>query len=312
MKEIFAVERNMLDAKALSAKYNGTDLAENQQLNISRSESGAQSGAGSVAKTISELKNGVTIEMPGIESEDELLYFSYVNGNKIYIASATVGDLIAGRANLVFDMREIVVAITDLALSGSQYYGVGRDVTLTFNVTKTGTYTITCTEGTGKDATKTYTHNATSIGQQTVSLGKTRTWGEQLNVTVSTTIGGVTYSESIVGVRDVVIFGKIALWCYWNDTNNEITIILDNDKDGKVDNGEIEIAKVKGKEFQGVIESTGGWELKYAGLKSDSELIFTFYDSKANVTRKSLDSEHLTISYLMSSNNGHIQFNGVE
>ena len=207
MKEVLAAERKTLYTKVASATYNGEEL-QGTQLNISRSESDAHSGVGSVAKTVSELKNGVTIEMPGIESEDERLYFSYISGNKVRIASAKVRDLIAGTANLVFEEREIVVSITDLVLSGSQYYGVGRDVTLTFNVTTIGTYTITQTEGT---RTQTYTHKASSTGEQTVTL-KTLTWGTQLEVTVSTTVGGVTYSEEVDGeVRKVLKLGKLTV-----------------------------------------------------------------------------------------------------
>jgi hypothetical protein len=52
MKEIFAAERNTLDAKALSAKYNGTDLAGNQQLNVSESEDDALRGEGSASVTV--------------------------------------------------------------------------------------------------------------------------------------------------------------------------------------------------------------------------------------------------------------------
>ena len=201
MKEIFAAERKTLSIKATSAKYNGEDVQGTQSLNISRSENEALGGAGEAAKSVTDLKSGVNIEMPGIESEDELLYFSYISGNKVRVASAKVRDLIAGSANLVFEEKELLIGITDLALSGSQYYGENRDVTLTFNVTKTGTYTITQTEG---SQNKTYTHVANSTGEQTVTL-KTQTWNTKLNVTVSTTIGGATYSKSVDGAtRDVL------------------------------------------------------------------------------------------------------------
>ena len=295
MKELLAAERKDLSIKATSVKYNGSDVLNTQVLGIYRTEEEALSGGSTTATlTASSLRDGYNnIEMPDIESEDDLLYFSYVNGNKVYIASATVGDLIASRANLVFDMREIVVAITDLALSGSQYYGENRDVTLTFNVTKTGTYTITCTEGTGNNATKTYTHTATSIGQQTVSLGKTRTWGDKLIVTVSTTIAGVTYSESIEGVRDVVIFGKaLRVWSYWNDNANQITISYNNNF----------ITYVTASELRNENE---GFEFSYAGLTEKSELTFTHWDNKANTTR----TAKAKVEDLMKDD-GLIQFNG--
>lgn len=293
MKELLAAERKTLSIKDISAKYNGEDVQGTQSLNISRSENEALGGAGEAAKSVTDLKSGVNIEMPGIESEDELLYFSYISGNKVRVASAKVRDLIAGSANLVFEEKELLIGITDLALSGSQYYGENRDVTLTFNVTKTGTYTITCTEGTGNNATKTYTHTATSIGQQTVSLGKTRTWGEQLNVTVSTTIGGVTYSESIVGVRDVVIFGKaLRVWSYWNDNANQITISYNNNF----------ITYVTASELR---NENKGFEFSYAGLTEKSELTFTHWDNKANTTR----TAKAKVEDLMKDD-GLIQFNG--
>lgn len=291
MKELLAAERKTLSIKATSAKYNGSEL-NTQVLGIYKTEERALSGGSTTATlTASSLIGGYNnIEMPDIESEDDLLYFSYVNGNKIYIASATVGDLIADRANLVFDMREIVVAITDLALSGSQYYGVGRDVTLTFNVTKTGTYTITQTEG---SQTKTYTHVANSTGLQTVTL-KTLTWGTQLEVAVSTTIGGATYSKSVDGAtRDVVIFGKaLRVWSYWNDNANQITISYNNNF----------ITYVTAEELR---DKNEGFEFSYAGLTENSELTFTHWDNKANTTR----TAKAKVGDLMKDD-GLIQFDG--
>lgn len=291
MKEIFAAERKTLSIKATSAKYNGEDVQGTQSLNISRSENEALGGVGEAAKSVTDLKSGVNIEMPGIESEDELLYFSYISGNKVRVASAKVRDLIASSANLVFEEKELLIGITDLALSGSQYYGENRDVTLTFNVTKIGTYTITCTEGTGNNATKTYTHTATSIGQQTVSLGKTRTWGDKLIVTVSTTFEGVTYSESIEGVRDVVRFGWIYLYSYYDNDENTIITIRYNNQD---------IANVKGNEFQRKLEGKEGWDLQWAGLNKNSQLTFTYVGNDQNKTRRSVTA---TVEHVMNVNN---------
>ena len=281
MKEIFAVERNMLDAKAVSAKYNGTDLAGEQQLNVSESEDDALRGEGSASVTVTTLKNRTTIKVPDIESEDDILYFSYINGNKLYIASATAGDLIAGTAALEFEEREIVVSITDLALSGSQYYGIGRDVTLTFNVTKTGTYTITQTEG---SQTKTYTHEANSIGEQTVTL-KTLTWGTQLNVTVSTTVGGATYSESVVGeVRKVLKLGQLTVRQRGN--GNRYT---------NVDGGTDITIRIKDTAITPTVKasvlSAGGYDkIEIEGLKNNDKIEFSFYN-RWTYTSSSLNLE---------------------
>ena len=294
MKELVAAERKYLSIKATSVKYDGSDVSGTQVLGVYRTEADALNGGSSTSTlTVNSLVARANVTMQDIESEDELLYFSYISGNKVRVASAKVRDLIASSANLVFEEKELLIGITDLALSGSQYYGENRDVTLTFNVTKTGTYTITCTEGTGNNATKTYTHTATSIGQQTVSLGKTRTWGEQLNVTVSTTIGGVTYSESIVGIRDVVIFGKaLRVWSYWNDNANQITISYNNNF----------ITYVTASELR---NENKGFEFSYAGLTEKSELTFTHWDNKANTTR----TAKAKVGDLMKDD-GLIQFDG--
>ncbi len=168
MKEIFAAERNMLNAQAVSAKYNGTDLAENQQLNVSESEDDALRGEGSASVTVTNLKNRTTITVPDIESENDMLYFSYINGNKLYIASATAGDLNDGTANLVFSMEErMIPKLSNITWTNANYYGAGRTVTLSFQTdmpsldysinTTSSNLTLTKTSVSGNTVTMTFT-----------------------------------------------------------------------------------------------------------------------------------------------------------
>lgn len=295
MKEILAAERKYLSIKATSVKYNGSDVLNTQVLGIYRTEEEALSGGSTTATlTASSLRDGYNnIEMPDIESEDDLLYFSYVNGNKVYIASATVRDLIAGTAVLEFEEREIVVSITDLALSGSQYYGVGRDVTLTFNVTKTGTYTIRCTEGTGNNATKTYTHTATSIGPQTFTL-KTQTWNTKLNVTVSTTVGDITYSEEVDGAtRNVMKFGKVDVKRNSSNISDDEVIYITLRNSNNI------IGSPKASELR-----NGGFELPIDNINSSTE--FKLYYNDGRERREYEDAETLIkggITLTLSSSN---------
>lgn len=273
-KTVQAAERKYLSAKAVSVKYNGSDVSTS--LGIYRTEDEALGGASSTANvTAGDLVARTNIEMVGLGSESDLLYFSYVNENKVYIASATVQDLIAGTAVLNFAEREIVVNITDLALSGDEYYGVGRSVTFTFNTTKTGTYTITQTEG---GSTKTYTHTANSTGQQTVTL-TTLTWSNQLNVTVSTTVGGTTIEKSIDGdTRNKIDFGNLTLREASMgpggggnnvDDNTDITIKYNGNTIGTT-----EASKLK----------NGTYELECAGLSNTSQLTLSYSWYNGNMT----------------------------
>ena len=280
MKEIFAAERNKLDAKAVS-KYNGEELTENPQLNVSESEDDALSGEGSASVTVTALKNRTTITVPNIESEDDILYFSYINGNKIYIASATAGDLIAGTAALEFEEREIVVSITDLALSGSQYYGENRDVTLTFNTNIAGTYTITYKEG-----NTTYTINDIdgSVGANTVPF-KTKTWsGQFTDVIVSTTIGGKTYSSNAIngGNRNVIDFGVLTMrtrdrWGNYNEISSTAQVDIKSSRNGNT------IKTVSYSELK-----SGNYILELNNVAENASLYFTYNNSTKSATVKNI------------------------
>lgn len=215
-KVVRAAERNVLNAKAVSVTYNGSTLAAGQSLGVYKSEEDAVKEANKVAtSTADELLSdaGATYTIAGL-AEADLLWFSYVNGDYIYVASATAGDLSDDKAELKFEQRDIVADITDLTLSGDKYYGKERDVTFKFTTDRVGTYTITQTEGT---ETATYTHKATAVGEQTITL-KTLTWSNKLNVTVS----GVNATESIVGAeRNTIKLGKLTLsGSYVNNISN--------------------------------------------------------------------------------------------
>ena len=283
MKEIFAAERNKLDAQAVS-KYNGEELTENPQLNVSESEDDALSGESLASVTVTALKNRTTITVPDIENEDDILYFSYINENKVYIASATAGDLNDG-AVLEFEEREFIQAnITDLSLSGDKYYGEGRVVTFKFTTDRVGTYTITQTEGT---KTATYRRTITEVGEQTVTL-KTLTWGDKLNVTVK----GMNASASKEGVtRNTIKFGQLTLRRNNNDVNSDnITITYDNKT---VKTG------VKSSEL-----TTGGYELDLPEVREedlDNQITFS-YRSNNNTRRASASisdimKEEITLNF---------------
>lgn len=279
MKEIFAVERNKLNAQAVS-KYNGEELTENPQLNVSESEDDALSGDGLASVTVTALKNRTTITVPDIENEDDILYFSYIKGKKLYIASATAGDLNDGTA-LEFEEREFIQAnITDLSLLGDKYYGEGRVVTFKFTTDRVGTYTITQTEGT---KTATYRRTVTEVGEQTVTL-KTLTWGDKLNVTVK----GMNASKSVVGAtRNTIKFGKLTLRRNNNDVNsNNITITYDNKT---VKTG------VKSSEL-----TTGGYELNLPGVREedlDNQITFSYNTRSARATISDIMKEEITLNF---------------
>ena len=203
-----AAERNTLNIKATSVKQGGLDLDGNTEISVYDSESNANGMINSKGTTnVTTLKGnkGYNVVMPNLQ-ESATLFFSYISDDyHLYVSSATVNALSSGTAELNFvDKGLIVTNITDLSLSGDKYYGVGRDVTLTFNTNIAGTYTITQTEGT---ETATYKHTVTAVGKQTVKL-KTLTWGDKLNVTVS----GMNDSESVVGVtRNTIKFGQLTV-----------------------------------------------------------------------------------------------------
>ncbi len=220
MKEIFAAERNMLNAQTVSAKYNGEDVQGTQSLNISRSESGAQSGAGSVAKTISELKNGVTIEMPDIKSEDDILYFSYINGNKFYIASATAGDLNDSTANLVFSMEErMIPKLSNITWTNANYYGAGRTVTLSFQTDMPSLdYSINTTSSN-------LTLTKTSVSENTVTMTfTTTTWSDPASVMI--TASGLNVQQITGPTRNRIKFGQLTLRASDNSSTNNRSVTI--------------------------------------------------------------------------------------
>ena len=281
MKELLAAERKYLSIKATSVKYNGSDVSGTQVLGIYRTEAEALSGSGSASTVIvSGLKERVDIEILGIESENDLLYFSYRNGNYVYIVSATVADLYNGSAELNFVEREFIQAnITNLSLSGDKYYGVGRTVTLTFNTDQTGTYTITQTEG---SETKTYIHTANSTGKQTVEL-KTLTYGYKLEVTVSGV--NATASKEWDG-RNTIVFGKFTLTggsTSSSSSNNlsKINSFTITYTAGSVSN---KTATVTRDEL-----TKGGYELKVLGITDQNSGSFVFsYGSSYKTTAKTV------------------------
>lgn len=262
-KVVRAAERNVLNAKAVSVTYNGSTLAAGQSLGVYKSEEDAVKEANKVATSTPDAllsDAGATYTIAGL-AEADLLWFSYVNGDYIYVASATAGDLSDDKAELKFEQRDIVADITDLTLSGDKYYGAGRSVAFTFNTNRVGTYTITQTEGT---QTKTYTHPATTTGKQTVTL-TTQTWSDKLNVTVS----GVNATESIVGAeRNTVLFGKLVI-------NNSTAPNSSNDT-------EITITYTAGSITDGTATATrrqltnGGYELVVPGITDMNEGSFVF------------------------------------
>ena len=221
-KSIMASERNTLNAKVASAKYNDSDLANTIELGVYKTANDASSEANRVASTIVNKltsTNGAACAVAGL-AETDVLYFSYVEENYIYTASATVANLNNGTAQLNFTRSQIVANITNLVLSGDKYYGEGQTVTLTFNTNRAGTYTITQTEG---STTKTYTHTATSAGTQTVTL-TTQTWSDKLNVTVS---GMNASAVSVEGAtRNTIKFGQLTLNASDNSStsNRSVTI----------------------------------------------------------------------------------------
>ena len=270
VKKFLAAERKMLYVKAKSVKCNGAQLTS-QSLKVYKTEKEALSDASTTATlTASGLTQGANIEMLGIESEDDLLYFSYVNENKVYIASATVRDLYNSEAVLDFAEREIVVNIEVFSLLGSEYYGKDRDVILIFNADVAGTYKIT-----HKENNTTYTTNIDcSAGRQKVTL-KTKTWSDQLvDITISRTVGSTTYySDKLTGgSRNIIGFGKLKFQRSRTELANDINVTI---KYNSTTITTVTYAKLKSKTYV----------LELDGVREDSKLNFSYKENNNGTSR---------------------------
>ncbi|MBR5825387.1 MAG: hypothetical protein IKY67_14740 [Paludibacteraceae bacterium] len=274
-----AAERNTLNIKATSVKQGGSELNGNIEISVYDSESNANGMINSKGTTnVTTLKGnkGYNVVMPNL-LKSATLFFSYISDDyHLYVSSATVSALSSGTAELNFvDKGLIVTNITNLSLSGDKYYGEKRDVTFKFTTDRVGTYTITQTEGA---ETATYTHKATAVGEQTITL-KTLTWSDKLNVVVS----GMNASKSVEGVtRNTIKFGKLTLtrpsssmggggWPgggssgTTNISSGDITITYSA---GSVSN--------KTKTVSASDLSSGGCELECAGITSENSGSFVF------------------------------------
>ena len=217
-KTVTAAVRNKLNPKVASAEYNNSDVSSSQELGIYKTQSDAQNRTNAVGTAIvSDLKSGANSYTIAGLTESSTIYFSYISSNYLYTASATASALSTGTAALSFTQTEIKANITNVSLSGDEYYGDGNQLTLTFETDQPGVYTITLTEG-GNSVSDTC--NVETAGVKTLNQDwlKTKTWSDQVKVTIS----GVGATATKNGTtRNTIKFGKLNIG---NSVSSSITI----------------------------------------------------------------------------------------
>lgn len=128
--------------------------------------------------------NGTSKEITGLKENTEL-WFAFQSGGFVYVASTTAGALANKTAVLAFtDENRVEIPLEWSAeLTGEQYYGSGKTVTLTLTTNKPGTYNVSFAEvGTnGGTATITVAQGSTT-GTATYT---TQSWSGAISAVVT-------------------------------------------------------------------------------------------------------------------------------
>lgn len=137
-----------------------------------------------VTNTALTSTNGTSKVIEGLKESTEL-WFAYQTDDYIYVASTTAGALEAGDAELIFSdaNRAEIPLVMSAELTGEQYYGVGKTVTLTLTTNKPGTYTVAFAEEDTNGGTATITvEEGSTTGTATYT---TLSWSGKISATVT-------------------------------------------------------------------------------------------------------------------------------
>lgn len=195
--DVMAKARTILPMKATTT-LNGVAFTTNPTFYVYTDKSSAMAMTDNKVTDVTNADltsaNGTSKEIAGLKENTEL-WFAYQSGGFIYVASTTAGELAAKSAVLAFtDANRVEIPLEWSAeLTGEQYYGglnlggqqypnAVKTVTLNFETTKTGEYTIVFKEGT-YETEKIIDVTDVSVNQ-TVTYS-TLTWSDAISATIT-------------------------------------------------------------------------------------------------------------------------------
>ena len=256
--------RNKLAMKAASTS--GTDLTASTELYVYTSENDARALA---ENSLGMVTNGtLTSSFNGAITANGLLettpvYFAYETAEYYYVASTTAKALAEGTAELTFEQIEKPLKWS-AELTGEQYYGVNKTVTLTLKTNKPGTYNVSFVEtGTNGNKATITVPNGSTEGTATYT---TLSWSGAISATVTPDTPLTGNSLSVSGdTRNVLLINasisSSGPGSYLED-DDEVQIRINSQTQGTVTVDDIknEVA-----------------ELTYANLGENTTLTFRVY-----------------------------------
>ena len=263
--------RNKLAMKAASTS--GTGLTSATELYVYASETDAKKMA---ETNLYKVTNGTltstydAVIVRDNLTENTLLYFAYETAEYIYVASATAKALAEGTAVLTFVGYEKPLKWS-AELTGEQYYGTGKTVTLTLTTNKPGTYNVTFKEGNNNGGTATITvSEGSTTGSATYS---TQSWSGAISAVVTS-----AKNEKLDVSGDSRNVLKITASIADNNSNaeNYITNSSNSDTDITISNnndyGGTTYGTIKAEALM-----NGTAEITYNGLTANQTIYFRFY-----------------------------------
>ena len=191
--------RDVLQMWARSATYGGNPLEGATSLGMYDTQEAAKAMSVTPLKTmtVATLTEGYTDWQKAGLPANEDLYFSFVEGDYIYVASTIAEALAARTADLDFVRYDLPTQMFVSLGNGTQYYGIGRTFTLTFTTNKPGTYSISNVEGSVSNDILRYSNPSTGMtlnGDNTFTVSAagtytltctTRTWNTKAAVYIT-------------------------------------------------------------------------------------------------------------------------------
>jgi len=179
-----ATTRNKLAMKAASTS--GEGLVASTELHVYLSEDAAKAMTDA---SYGKFTNGTlttsynSVITANDLAEDTNVWFAYQNGGYIYYDSTTAGALANGTAQLEFTNRVEIPLEWSAELTGEQYYGSGKTVTLTLTTNKPGTYSVAFVEtGSDGDTATIIVPDGSTTGSTTYT---TKSWSGAISAVVT-------------------------------------------------------------------------------------------------------------------------------
>lgn len=266
-----ATTRNKLAMRAASTSGDG--LVASTELHVYLSEDAAKAMTDA---SYGKFTNGtLTTSYKAIITANGLqettpLYFAYEMAEYIYVASATAKALAEGTAVLTFAQYEKPLKWS-AELTGEQYYGTGKTVTLTLTTNKPGTYNVTFKEGNNNGGTATITVlEGSTTGSATYS---TQSWSGAISAVVTS-----AKNEKLDVSGDSRNVLKITASIANNNSNAENYITNSSNSDTNI------TIKSNNNDYSGTTYGTikaealmnGTAEITYNGLTATQTIYFRF------------------------------------